>query len=288
MIVSASYRTDIPAFYGDWFIRRLDDGGCRAINPWNRQPYAVSLRRDDIDGFVFWTRNLAPFAGHLPKIADHAPFYVQYTVTGYPRALERSVVAPERAIASIIELTRHYGPRAAVWRYDPILLTDLTDFDWHRAQFARIAAQLAGSVDEVTISFAQMYRKTRRNLDLVARDTGIAWFDPPLAQKRELAAALSETAAAQGMTLTVCSQRDIADARIPSAACIDAARLSAIAGKMITAPVKGNRPECLCYRSRDIGAYDTCPHGCAYCYAVSDPGQAKAAHGTHDPRADCL
>ena len=74
MIISASYRTDIPAFYGDWFMRRLDAGECRAVNPWNRKPYTVSLKYEDVVGFVLWTRNLAPFASYLPAIAESAPF----------------------------------------------------------------------------------------------------------------------------------------------------------------------------------------------------------------------
>ena len=106
MIISASYRTDIPAFYGDWFMRRLAAGSCQAVNPWNRKPYTVSLKREDVDGFVLWTRNNAPFAGYLLAIAESAPFYVQYTVTGYPHALERSVVTTERAIAHMRNTTR--------------------------------------------------------------------------------------------------------------------------------------------------------------------------------------
>ncbi len=92
MIISASYKTDIPAFYGDWFRRRLVDGYCRMINPYGRQHYRVPLTADAVDGFVFWTRNVGPFVDTLESIHDRFPFIVQFTITGYPRALERSVI----------------------------------------------------------------------------------------------------------------------------------------------------------------------------------------------------
>src|SRR3546814_8297799 len=101
MIVSASYRTDIPACYGDWFSRRLADGQCLTVNPWNGQVQAIDLSPEAVDGFVFWTRNLRPFFDSLPTVRKRAPFVVQYTVTGYPHALEASVVPAARAIADI-------------------------------------------------------------------------------------------------------------------------------------------------------------------------------------------
>src|SRR3546814_6174965 len=100
MIVSASYRTDIPAFYGDWFMRRLADGHCRTVNPWNGQVQAIDLSPEAVDGFVFWTRNLRPFFDSLPTVRKRAPFVVQYTVTGYPHALEASVDRKSRRLNS--------------------------------------------------------------------------------------------------------------------------------------------------------------------------------------------
>ena len=90
------------------------------------------------------------------------------------------------------------------------------------------------------------------------------------------------------MRLTVCSQKALANTETPIAACIDAARLSEIAGSPITAKQRGNRPDCFCHASRDIGAYDTRPHGCSYCYAVSDTDKAKRNFAAHDPKAERL
>ena len=288
MIISASYRTDIPAFYGDWFMRRLDAGECRAVNPWNRKPYTVSLKREDVDGFVLWTRNLAPFAGYLPAIAESAPFYVQYTVTGYPHALDRSVVVTERAITDMRNTARMFGPFSVVWRYDPIVVTTLTPISWHLDNFRHIAEQLQHSTNEVTISFMYSYRKTRKNIGAAAQQFCFEWREPDQEESLDLVATLTSIAGEHGMRLTVCSQAMFVVGGAEPAACIDAARLSNLSGQVLSAPVTGNRPDCLCHASRDIGAYDTCPHGCAYCYAVSGSDAAKANYAAHNPASDLI
>lgn len=288
MIVSASYRTDIPAFYGDWFMKRLAAGHALVANPYGGKPYLVSLAAGEVEGFVFWTRNAGPLRDRLGEIAAVAPFMVQFTVTGYPRALEPGVIETETAIAQIKALSDSFGPRAVVWRYDPVIETDLTPAAWHRENFARLAEALRGHVDEVTISFANIYAKTSRNMDIAAREHGFAWRDPADGEKRALAHALAEIAISQGMRLTVCSQPEYLVEGAAAARCIDAGRLSGLAGHEIKARVKGNRPGCLCNESRDIGAYDSCPQGCAYCYAVSSRDRAKRFLAAHDPEAEAL
>lgn len=289
MIVSASYRTDIPAFHARWFRQRLAAGEAWVTNPYGGKPYRVSLAPVDVDGFVFWTRNLAPFADCLAAVeAARLPYAVQYTITGYPQVLETGVPPSAHGIRQIISLAAGRGPWAAVWRYDPILLTSLTPPDWHRANFAKIAKALAGAVDEVTVSFATVYRKTARNLAAAAAADGFDWWDPPAEEQQELIADLAEIAADQGMRLTVCSQPHLEQPGVAGAACIDTQRLSLIAGYDIAARRKGNRPGCLCAESRDIGAYDTCAHGCVYCYAVSNAERAQQAVREHDPMEERL
>ena len=283
MIVSASYRTDIPAFYSTWFARRLAEGHAMVANPYGGKSYRVALRGEDVDGFVFWSRNMQPFRDNLANLG--APFMVQYTVTGYPRALEPSVLTAAQAIDDIKALARQYGGRAVVWRYDPIVFTDLTDAAFHRRNFAALAGALKGAVDEVCVSFAQIYRKSRRNLDLAAKQHGFTWRDPDWDEKQALLPELQAIAAAQNMRLTVCSQPEAGGT---GAACIDATRLSELAGHDIKARQKGNRPGCLCAESRDIGTYDTCPHGCAYCYAVRDRDKALMNYRGHTADAERL
>ena len=184
MIVSASYRSDIPAFYSKWFTQCLANGEVMVANPYGGKPYRVALTGDGVDGYVFWSRNMRPFRDNLKTLANLGlPFMVQYTATAYPRLLESTVIHAEQAIADIRDLSQKFYPRAVVWRYDPILFTDLTDADFHKANFADLAAKLSGAVDEVCVSFAQIYRKTRQNLGYIAARHNFAWRDPDWPEK---------------------------------------------------------------------------------------------------------
>lgn len=292
MIISASYKTDIPAFYGPWFQARLAAGHADVANPYGGKPFRVALGPVAAEGFVFWTRNVTPFLGILDDLAARRrPFVVQMTITGYPRALERSVIETDVAVDRLRLLSARFGIRSVVWRYDPVLITDLTDADFHRARFSELAAALKGAVDEVTLSFATIYRKTGANLARLMREQGIGWRDPEMEEKRALLAELAAIALEAGITPTLCAQPEIlegAELPLEAAACIDARRLSDVAGREIGARIKGNRPGCLCAESRDIGAYDSCPHGCVYCYAVGRQQTAKRKHATHDPAGTFL
>lgn len=288
MIVSASYRTDIPAFYGDWLMRRVAAGWCDVTNPYGGPPYRVALDRDSVDGFVFWTKNLTPFIDSLSALrAQGYALLVHYTINRYPRCLETAVTDAARAIAHMRMLAATLGPRAAVWRYDPILATSRTPLSWHLANFAALAKALAGSTDEVVISFAHVYRKTRRNLTAAGRAEGFDWYDPEPEEKRALAARMAAIAADHGMRLSLCAQPELLASGVAAGRCIDAGRLADVAGRPIRARRRGNRPGCECDESRDIGAYDSCPHGCVYCYAVSDHARARhrfRAHDAENPR----
>lgn len=288
MIVSASYRTDIPAFYKQWLLNRLEAGFCRVANPYGGAPYEVSLRPGEVDAFVLWTRNLGPLQPQLHRLAERAPFQVQFTVTGYPRALEPGVIDSAAALAQLRELRQAWGPRVAVWRYDPVVISSLTPPDWHLAAIARLAAQLSGVVDEVVVSFAQPYRKTARRLDAAAKRHGFTWRDPPDDEKRALLAGMVERAAAAGLRLGLCSQKALLVPGAAEARCIDTDRLADLAGRPIVARTKGNRPDCRCAESRDIGAYDSCAQGCAYCYAVAGESRARQALKAHDPDGPML
>lgn len=286
MIVSASYRTDIPAFYGEWLRARLRAGFAMVTNPYGGPPSRVDLRPQAVDGIVLWTRNLAPLLPHLDEVRAVAPFVVQYTVLGYPAALDRSVVAPQRSVEVLHRLSADHGPRVGVWRYDPIVFSSLTPPSWHLETFGRLSEALRDAVDEVVVSFAQIYRKTRRNLDRVTAEACFTWNNPEDAEKKALLSALAPLAAANGQRLTLCAQPALRVPGVEDAACIDATRLADVGGAPLKAPAKPHRKTCRCAQSRDIGAYDTCPHGCAYCYAVQSRQRAKALYAAHDPAAE--
>ena len=243
MIISASYKTDIPTFYGEWFRNRLNAGFCRMVNPYNRKQHqVVSLQKEDVDGFIFWTKNLAPFLGVLDDVHDQEyPFVVQYTINGYPRALETRVVDAERSVESFLAASDKFGTNTLVWRYDTIIFSTLTDEDFHLQNFAQLAGKLAGSTDEVVVSFLQIYKKTKHNLDEASRVHGFDWYDPPAETKRELLTALVQVASEHKMSLSICTQPDLVVPGVNEARCVDGQRLMDIAGRPFKSKIKGTR-----------------------------------------------
>jgi len=287
MIISASYKTDIPAFYGQWFMDKFNKGFCEMQNPYNNQTYNVDLR--NADGFVFWTKNLSPFMNYLNEITEaNYPFYIQYSINNYPIDLEPFVEKPQKHIQNVYALWDKFGPQSVVWRYDPILYTSLTSYDWHLENFKILAKNLDGLTNEVVVSFAQIYKKVKNNLNSASIEQDFNWQDPTFEAKKELTYKLADIAQMHKMKFSVCGQREFLDGNIFDAKCIDAERLSRIAGYEIKAKRKGHREGCGCYESKDIGAYETCPHGCIYCYAVENHTMVQQNYEKHNDTKNIL
>ncbi len=270
-------------------MNRLRAGYCKMVNPYNRRVIRVSLLPEDVDGIVFWTKNIGPFIRYLPEVRELGfSFIVQHTINSYPRDLEQAVVDAPRAVEQLRQVGEIFGPRVNVWRYDTIINSSLTPREFHIETFGRLAKALEGVTDEVVISFAHFYAKTQRNMQRAAAEHGFAWSDPSDEWKRSLAGDLAALASAQGIQLTVCSQPQFIVPGCVEARCVDARRLTDVRGKPVRACLKGNREECGCFESRDIGEYDTCPHGCVYCYAVHNQELAKTRYKQHDPFGESL
>ncbi|WP_413204472.1 DUF1848 domain-containing protein [Rhodospirillum sp. A1_3_36] len=288
MIVSASYRTDIPAFHAAWFARRLEAGWVEVRNPYGGPPGRVSLKAEDVEGFIFWTRNARPFLPQLEQVAAREiPFVVQYTMTGHPSRLDGGTPPPDQALTVMEEIARTHGSDRVVWRYDPIVFSDQTPKSVHRETFARLADRVAGRAlaNEVVVSVLQPYKKAARRLDKLH---DLAWCDPQVEEKQALLRDLADLAAERGLRLSLCAQPELLVPGVVEAACIDAARLSRIAGRPIAPKAKPHRPACACVQSRDIGAYDTCAHGCVYCYAVNGQERARRLVAEQDPKSPRL
>lgn len=133
LIISASRRTDIPAFYSEWFMNRISAGFCLVPNPFNpTQVSTVSLAQDDVDAIVFWSRDPRPLMLHLDELDSMGYAYVfQFTINGYPSLLEPGVPKLEVAISTLVELADMIGPSRIVWRYDPIILSNITSPKYH-------------------------------------------------------------------------------------------------------------------------------------------------------------
>lgn len=290
MIVSASRRTDIPAFYAPWFEHRLRVGSCEVANPFNpKQVARVSLRREDVDAFVFWTRHARPFLGVLPRLeaAGHRMVF-QYTITGYGPPVERRTPSVPAAVAAFRELAAGLPAGAVVWRYDPILVGPAFSRSRHAETFGRIAAGLEGHARRVVVSVVDLYAKTRRRMGRVLRWREDLHPDPAAwPGLDDLLRHLVSIARDHGLRVEACAEpRDLAPLGIAPTKCVDDALLAALyGGAWPTAKDRGQRPACRCIPSRDIGRNDTCRFGCRYCYATRSDDVARARHAAHDPWA---
>ena len=170
---------------------------------------------------------------------DGYSFVVHFTINAYPRVLEASVIEPARAAEQAHRIARAFGPRVVVWRYDPIIVTGATPLRSHAERFARLAGALAGAVDEVVLSFAGFYRKTRRNLAIAGESSGLTWSDPPVGDKRASIAELAGIAGDFGMKATICAQPELAVGGAGEARCIDARRLGDVAGTPVRGQAQG-------------------------------------------------
>lgn len=263
MIISASRRTDLPAFYADWLFSRIEEGFVDVRNPMNRaQIRRISLRPEDVDCFVFWTKNPAPMCALLSRLAGY-DYYFQFTINGYGPDIEPRVPPLSARIETARRLSDELGPARVVWRYDPILFTPAYDLAFHEAMFAHIADKLAGSVERVTVSFIDYYNKIAKNW------RRLEMREPTPDEVAQVARAIAASAAENEMTSYSCAEkRSLAPYGIAPGACIDPALIERITGRVQPARrAKSQRPLCNCAESADIGSYDTCAHGCAYCYA---------------------
>jgi hypothetical protein len=291
-VVSVSRRTDIPAFYSTWFMNRVRTGFAKVENAFNpRQVSTVPLAPDQVACFVFCTKDPRPLLPHLDELDRRGYHYLfQVTVTGLPQLFEPQVPAPREIVAAIREISRRIGPRAVVWRFDPIVISELTPPDRLVERFAELAAGLQGNVHRVIVSFMRPYRSaTGRIGRSEARKAGVRFLDADeiMTTGGPLAARLREIAERNGMEIFSCAERaDLAPFGVRPGACIDGSLIREIFG--IALPGKkdqGQRPECGCIRSLDIGAYGTCPHRCLYCYASTD---TRLRSRRHDPDGEAL
>lgn len=263
MIISASRRTDIPAFYWEWLQKRLQEQYVLVRNPLNlHQVSRISLRPEVVDGLVFWTKNPEPMLKQL-SVLDAYAYYFQFTLNAYAADVEAALPPLAVRIEIFRQLAQKIGAERMIWRYDPILLSARYDLQYHAAVFEELAAQLAGSTKKCIISFLDYYPKIKAGL----HQAGLRGLSED--EQRRFAAVLSQTAWQYGLQLETCAEAiELADLGIGHASCIDAELLGRVGGcRLDTVKDKNQRGECGCAASIDIGAYNTCLHGCIYCYA---------------------
>ncbi len=284
MILSVSRRTDIPAFFSEWFRNRLREGYVMIRNPFNpNQIRRIEIHPSVVDGFVFWSKHPRNFFPVLDDLAAY-PYYFQYTITPYNASVERKVPPLAIRIETFRELSRLVGADRLIWRYDPVFFPAGLDRTAHRKAFDTIAGQLSGYTNQCTISFLQEYQKCRRNLRAI-RYTVVAEEE-----KIGFAASLQRIAETHGIRLTACAEpADLRAAGVERARCVDAERLARILNKpLIHRKDRHQRPACGCSVSTDIGAYNTCAHGCLYCYAQTNAAPIPGVITHWDPASPFL
>ena len=286
MIISASRRTDIPAFYGKWFINRIKAGFVYVRNPFNpKQVSKVILSADLVDCIVFWTKNPKPFLPELSYL-DSAGFnyYFLFTITSYGDDVECGVGKKKNIIAAFKELSELIGAERVIWRYDPILFSQKYNPEYHIKWFRYIAGQLSGYTDRCIISFLDAYKKIERNI------SSLGIVTPSREMISRLVNEMKAASEQHGLELLSCAEvRDLTRFGVRRNKCIDDKLISAVTGRRIVhRKDKNQRDECLCTESVDIGAYNSCPHFCSYCYANAERNSVLRNIKRHNPDSPFL
>ena len=282
MILQTGFRTDIPAFYSEWFANRLRAGYVLVRNPYN--PQAVTryeLNPDMVDLIGFCTKNPAPM---LPKM-DLLRSYGQYwfvTITPYGPEIEPHVPPKETVLCDFVALSEIVGPDSIGWRYDPIFLSDTYTVERHIQEFTRMAAVLAGHTHTCVISFIDLYEKVRRNFPQVQ---GVSRAD-----RLTLGKAFVEIGRQYGLTIRPCAEGDeLAPYGADCNGCMTQQIFeTALHRRLHLPPGKNSRKECACFMTADIGAYNTCGHLCRYCYANYSKELVMQNMRQHDPQSPFL
>lgn len=255
------------------------------INPFGGQVYRVSLKPEHCIGIVFWTRNATPLMRRLDELdAMGYRYYFQYTINGYPTSIESNNPSLESAISTFRKLSTRVSKDYIHWRYDPILLSDITPVEYHLKKFELIASFLEGYTSHCTFSFVDFYGKTQRNLARVSNDTKIVFEEPHLTLQQDIVGELVSIAMKYGMTLYSCCNNALAIHGAYKNRCVDPELIRKLAVNSVPSiRAEPTRKDCGCVSSVDIGAYDTCLFGCTYCYATNSRAAAIRRFGLHDP-----
>ena len=282
MIINTGQRTDIPAFYSEWFANRLKEGFVCVRNPYD--PGQVSRYRLDptvVDVIGFCTKNPEPMFPHMDLLEDYGQYWF-VTITPYGRDVEPNVPDKHHLLDVFRRLSGQVGIDAVGWRYDPVFLSDRYPADYHVRAFDQIASALDGYTKTAVISFIDLYPKVRRNFP-EAREVD---REHRLALGREFI----RIASSHGMTVRPCAEgNELAAYGADCGGCMTVRDYEKAIGKRLKAPKrKGARAECACYLSCDVGAYDTCRHLCRYCYANAEPERVLAQSRLHDPSSPFL
>lgn len=280
MIISASRRTDIPAYYAPWFFNRLREGYVLVPNPFNPKAISrVSLDPAVVDCIVFWTKNPTPMLRRLGEL-DAYKYYFQFTLNPYGPDVENHLPELSRRIETFKRLSDRIGRERVIWRYDPILTNEKYDVEFHCEAFARIAHALRNHTERCMLGFIDHYRHIRGAVGQL----GIEPLRPDEIER--MAVSFRRTIESYPIRLDTCTVKvDLRHLDIPAGMCIDRELVERLTGYPIAARKdKNQRHICNCVESIDIGTYESCLNGCIYCYAIKgNYNTAQYNRRKHDP-----
>lgn len=281
MILHTGNRTDIPAFYSEWFYNRIREGYVLVRNPYNEKFVTrYKLLPEIIDLIVFCTKNPAPMLKDFELLGKFGQLWY-VTITAYGKGIEPGVPDKNEVIRAFKELSLRLGKDACVWRYDPVLVYEKYTVAQHIRSFEKICQTLSGFTDTCVISFVELYEKVKANFPELRCVS--------LEEQRTLCAAFSEIASGYGMRIKLCGKSLLNNAQLLSygvdtSGCMtEEVMEKALKVPFNIPPYKSARKECSCYLGFDIGAYNSCAHFCRYCYANSNREKVLANMKVHDP-----
>jgi hypothetical protein len=307
VIISASRSTDIPAFYSDWLVNRIEQGYVKWTNPFNGVPLYVSFEKTRL--FVFWTKNPKAMLDKLGFFEKRGfSYYFQFTLNDYDdERLEPGVPGLESRIDTFIKLSQRLGKNRVIWRFDPLILTDKISVDDLLGKVKKVGNAISPYTSRFVFSFSDItaYAKVARNL----RSAGIQAREFTTDEMNMFAKGLSLLNMDWKLQLGTCAEQiDLEAYGIEHNRCIDDRLIAKefqhdnelmrflgldpqpVQGDLFNSKPNtkkknltdaGQREACGCIISKDIGEYNTCPHLCAYCYANTSGSLALANYKRH-------
>ena len=282
MIIQTGSRTDIPAFYADWFANRLREGYVYVRNPYN-MTYITRFTLDPsvVDLISFCSKNPKPMLKYLDLLRPYG-MYWYVTITGYGRDIEPNVPDISEVIETFKRLSEFAGIDSMGWRYDPIFLDDKYNIGYHLEKFEEIATALDGFTNNCVISFIDIYQKVKKNFpEAKALEK---------ADRLYLGKQMVQIAKKHRMILRPCAEGNELEAfGADCSGCMTQPIYEkAVHNTMIFPKNKNARASCNCFLGNDIGMYNTCLHMCRYCYANYDYKTVMNNHDNHDPESPLL
>lgn len=280
MILFASGRTDIPAFYSNWFINRVEAGFVDVRNPFN-QKLVSRIYFSDVDLIMFCSKNPLPMINKLDIL--NVPVLFHVTITPYSKDVEPNIPDKRLIIEGVKKLSLVLGIDNVVVRYDPIFLSDKYNVDYHIKAFDKLCKNLNGYVNKIIVSFMDEYKNVRNNKNI------LKYRAFTREDYKKIGEAFSKSAMDNGMSVQTCFEdEDLTQYGFVKGECLSHELAYILTGKKFKSSNVRKEKKCECVQMVDIGDYNSCMHMCKYCYANYDEKMVSSNFKRHDDNSSLL